>query len=120
MAHENVELIHRWFEEVWNKKNPDAVAEMMAEDCIAYGLNDAGGNAVRGHEGFRALHQGFVSAYPDLKVTVEDTLADGDKVAARCTVTGTHGGHGIGVAPTDNPVEFSGMTIVRIKDGKIV
>ena len=45
---------------------------------------------------------------------------DGDKIAARCKVTGTHDGHGIGVAPTSAPVEFTGMTIVKVKDGKIV
>jgi predicted ester cyclase len=113
-------LIHRWFEEVWNKKREDAIDEMFAENGIANGLNDAEGNPLRGPEGFKVLHRQFLSAYPDLKITVEDTVIEGDKIAARCRVTGSHEGHGIGVAPTNQPVEFTGMTIVKVKDGKII
>ena len=120
MAEEYETFIHKWFEEVWNNKNEDAIEEMMSEDCIANGLSGPDGNPLRGHDGFKTLHRAFVSAYPDLRVTVEDTLIDGDKIAARCSVTGTHDGHGLGVTPTNNPVEFSGMTIVRVKEGKIV
>ena len=113
-------LIHRWFEEVWNNKNEDAIDELMAPDAEAHGLTDAEGNQVRGTEAFKTLHRQFVSAYPDLNITVEDTVTEGDKIAARCRVTATHGGHPIGVAPTNEPVEFTGMSIVRVKDGKIV
>jgi len=120
MAEDYRSFIHRWFEEVWNNKNKSAIEEMMADDCIANGLNRPDGNPGRGPEGFKALHRAFVSAYPDFLVTVEDTVIDGDKIAARCKVTGTHDGHGIGVPPTNVPVEFTGMTIVKIKDGKIV
>jgi steroid delta-isomerase-like uncharacterized protein len=120
MADEYDTLIHHWFEEVWNKKREDAIDEMFAADGIAHGLDDADGNAIRGPEGFKALHRAFLSAYPDLKITVEDTVVEGDKIAARCKVTGSHEGHDIGVPPTNQPVEFTGMTIVRVKDGKIV
>lgn len=113
-------FIHRWFEEVWNKKREEAIDEMMAEDCVANGLADQAGSSIRGTEPFKMLHRAFVSAYPDMKITVEDTVIQGDKIAARCRVTGSHAGDGIGVAPTNQPVEFTGMTIVRIKDGKIV
>ena len=112
-------FIHRWFEEVWNNKREDAIDEMFAEDGIANGLTDPDGNAIRGPEGFKKLHRAFVSAYPDMKITVEDTVVEGDKIAARCRVTGSHDGHGIGVTPTNRPVEFTGMTIIRVKDGKI-
>lgn len=117
---EHKTLIHRWFEEVWNNRSEDAIDEMFAEDGVANGLNDADGNPLRGPENFKNLHRAFLSAYPDLKIIVEDTVAEGDKIAARCTVRATHTGEGLGVAPTDQPVEFTGMTIVKIKDGKIV
>lgn len=120
MADEYETFIHRWFDEVWNNKREDAIDEMFAENGIANGLNDADGNPLRGPEGFKTLHRAFLSAYPDLKITVEDTVVEGDKIAARCKVTGSHDGHGIGVSPTNQPVEFTGMTIVRVKDGKIV
>src|SRR5687767_1233580 len=96
-----VEFIHRWFEEVWNNKREDAVDEMLAEDGVGYGL---GPETVMGRENFKAFHRKFVSAYPDLHVTVEDTIVEGDKIAARCRVTGTHCGEGIGVTPCDTPV----------------
>jgi predicted ester cyclase len=120
MADEYETFIHRWFEEVWNQKREDAIDEMFAKDGIANGLNDAEGKPLRGPEGFKTLHRAFLSAYPDLRITVEDTVVEGDKIAARCRVTGSHAGHGIGVAPTNQPVEFTGMTIVHVKDGKIV
>lgn len=113
------EFIHCWFEEVWNNRNADAIDEMFAEDGIANGLNDENGNPYRGPSGFKIIHQQFLSAYPDLKITVEDTVVEGDKIAARCRVTGTHAGEGLGVEPTNKPVEFTGMTIVHVKDGKI-
>lgn len=112
-------FIHRWFEEVWNNKSEAAIEEMFAEDGIANGLNDADGNPLRGPEGFKVLHRAFLSAYPDLQITVEDTIVEGDKIAARCRVTGKHCGEGIGVAPCNQQVEFTGMTIVEVKDGKI-
>ena len=49
-----------------------------------------------------------------------DTVVEGDRIAARCRVTGKHDGEGIGLAPTNQPVEFTGMVIVRVKNGKIV
>ena len=116
---EHETLLHRWFEEVWNQKSEEAIDEMFAEDGIANGLNDAEGNPLRGPEGFKTLHRAFVAAYPDLNITIEDIVSEGDKIAARCTVRATHAGEGLGVAPTNQPVEFTGLTIVKIEDGKI-
>lgn len=113
-------FIHRWFEEVWNNKREDAVDEMFDQNGIAHGLVDPDGNEIRGPEGFKKLHRQFVETFPDMHIEVEDTVVEGDKIAARCRVTGSHLGRGIGVTPTNGPVEFTGMTIVRIKDGKIV
>ena len=52
-------------------------------------------------------------------MTVEDTVVEGDKIATSCRVSGSHDGHGIGLSPTNQPVDFTGMVIVRLKDGKI-
>lgn len=113
-------FIHRWFDEVWNKKREDAIDEMLAPDVVGHGLQDPdGSDKIVGPEAFKRLHRQFVSAYPDLHITVEDTVVEGDKIAARCKFTATHGGDGIGIAPTNEPVEFSGMLIVRVKDGRI-
>lgn len=113
-------FLHRWFEEVWNQKREDAIDEMFIEDGIANGLNDAEGNPLRGPEAYKTLHRSFLSAYPDLKIIVEDTVTEGNKIAARCKITGTHKGEGIGVTPTQQPVDFTFMTMVRVENGKIV
>lgn len=120
MNTEGKTLAHRWFEEVWNKGRAEAIDEMLAEDGIAHGLADASGNDLRGPADFKPFFHNFRAAFPDIQVTVEDTVAEGDKLAARCTVTGTHGGEGIGLAATNRAVTFTGMCLLRIKDGKIV
>lgn len=115
----DAEFIHRWFDEVWNNKNADAIDEMFAADGVANGLKDAQGNTVVGPTMYKPFHASFLQAYPDLRITVEDTVTEGDKIAARCRATGTHCGEGIGVTPCNTPVDFTFMTIVRVQDGKI-
>ncbi len=113
-------LVHRWFEEVWNKGSEQAIYEMFAEDGIAHSPTDENGNEIKGPAQFAAFHQNFRAAFPNIQVTVEETVTEGDKIAALCSVTGTHTGDGIGYAATHKPVQFSGLTMVRIKDGKII
>jgi steroid delta-isomerase-like uncharacterized protein len=120
MTDEYQTLIHRWFEEVWNKGRSEAIDEMFACEGIAHGLADQSGNELCGPEGFKPFFESFRNAFPDIRVTVEDTLVDGDRIAARCSVRGTHAGDGIGVAASNRPVAFTGICIVRVKDGKIV
>jgi len=120
MADNYETLLHRWFEEVWNKGREDAIDEMFAEDGVAHGLKTAEGETIRGAEKFKSLHRSFREAFPNMQITVEDTLTEGDKIAARCTVRAMHEGKGIGVLPTNQPIEFTGLTIVKIKDGKII
>lgn len=120
MSTEDVSFVHRWFDEVWNKGREEAIDEMFADGAIAHGLTDAGGNELCGPAGFKPFFHSFRQAFSDLQVTVEDVVVDGDKMAARCTVKGRHAGEGIGLAATDQPVTFTGMCMLRIKDGKIV
>lgn len=120
MAEDYPTLLHRWFEEVWNKGREEAVDEMLAEDGIAHGLSDAAGETVRGTEAFKVLHRAFRNAFPNIHIEIEEIVTEGDKIAAVCRVTATHKGKGLGVLPTNKPVEFTGLTIVKVKDGKIV
>lgn len=123
MKEESVDLkafIRRWFEEVWNKGREEAIDEMFAEDGVAYGLADETGAPLRGASGFKPFFRNFRSAFPDIRVIVEDTIAEGDKVAARCTLHATHAGDTLGFAATQKPMNITGIAIVRIRDGKIV
>lgn len=120
MSDQQETLLHRWFEEVWNKGRAEAIDEMFASDGIAHGLTDQSGNELKGPEGYKPFFKSFRTAFPDIQITIEDTIVEGDKIAARCTVRGTHRGEGIGIAATDKAVEFTGITIVRVKHGKVV
>ena len=87
---------------------------------MAYGLVDVSGQELRGPAGFKPFFQSFRDAFPDMHIIVEDTIAEGDKVAARCTVRGKHQGDTLGFAATGQPTEFTGIAILLIRDGKIV
>jgi steroid delta-isomerase-like uncharacterized protein len=119
-SEENKAVVRRWFEEVWNKGRADAVSEMLSEDAIVHGLAEDPALPLRGPDGFLPFHAQFREAFPNIDVVVEDSIAEGDMIAARCSVRGKHTGHSLGFTATQNPVEFTGMTMVRIKDGKIV
>ncbi|HLL13992.1 MAG TPA: ester cyclase [Pyrinomonadaceae bacterium] len=113
-------LVRRWFEEVWNKGREEAIDEMFAEDGVAHGLADETGAPLRGASGFKPFFRNFRSAFPDIEVIVEDAITEGDRVAARCRVRATHAGDGLGYAATQRPMEITGMTFARVRDGKIV
>lgn len=120
MSEENKELVRRWFEEVWNQGRAEAIEEMFDENGIAYGLSDDPAHPITGPQNFRPFHTTFREAFPNMIVVIEDLVAEGDRVAARCSVRGKHEGDFRGRAATQSPVEFTGMTIVRIDKGKIV
>lgn len=118
MAEEYSTLLHRWMEEVWNKKRDSAIDEMFAENGVAHGLPGADGEPLRGPDGFRVLHRSFITAFPDLRTEIENSTIRDDHIWARIRVTATHTGEGFGEI-TNQPVEFTGMVIVRLEDGKI-
>jgi steroid delta-isomerase-like uncharacterized protein len=117
---DNKALLRGWFEEVWNKGRAEAIDEMLAADGIVHGLSEQTEIPLKGSVGFKPFHQIFRGAFPDIEVIVEDAIAEGDKVAARCSVRGKHTGAHLRVAPSNAAVQFTGMCIVRIADGKIV
>lgn len=116
----NKALLRRWFDEVWNKGRAEAIDEMFAEGGIAHGLSEIPESPLKGPNGFKPFHSTFRGAFPDIEVVVEDMIAEGDKVVARCSVRGTHSGEHLGIAASSAPVDFTGIAIVRIEDGKIV
>jgi len=120
MADDRVTFVHEWFEQVWNNGDESAIDRLMAPGAGIHGLVDDAGNERPGPAGFKPFFRKFRDAFPDLQITVEDSVVEGDKIVARCTVRGTHRGHTLGFAATQKPVLFSGITIARVHNGKLV
>lgn len=109
-------LARRWFEEVWNQRRTETIDELVGPESVCF--TDDG--PVRGPDEFRnRMFAPFVDAFPDLKVTVEAVLEQGDDVVIRWTATGAHRGAGLGFKATNEPAEFRGITWVKIRDGRM-
>ena len=89
MAQPAETVLHRWFEEVWNQGRESSIDELMADGALIHGIATPNGKPMRGAADFKPFHRQFRAAFPDMRITVEDMLVDGDKLAARCSVTAT-------------------------------
>ena len=117
MSIEDNKNIVRRYQDAYNSGDYRALAEVVAADVrtpnIALGMSP-------GLEGAIAVHQTTLVGMPDYHTTIEDLIAEGDKVVARVTMTGTHTGDFWGIPPTGRRVNLTAIYIVRIADGKIV
>jgi steroid delta-isomerase-like uncharacterized protein len=120
MSIKDLKALERHFFEEWNKGKAVAMAAIdktSAPNCV---FHDSGG---RDRHGFKAIKQ-FVSeefdAFPDQQYTIDDMVAEGDKVVVRFTFTGTHMGVARGIPPTNKKVTVSGIMIDRVAGGKFV
>jgi steroid delta-isomerase-like uncharacterized protein len=118
MSEENKALVRRYFEEIWDKGNLDLIDELFTTSFVRHGPTATEGD-VRGLEGFRGLVSMYRSALPDLRIPIEDQIAEDDTVVTRWTARGTHQGELMGNAPTGNPATVTGILIDRISGGKI-
>jgi len=107
----------RRFWDVWEQGNIDLLDELLSPDYINHNL--AAPDLPTGPEGVKAVVSMFRSAMPDLKVVVEDMIADGDKVATRYALEGTHEGQLFGVPPTGKRLSIKSITVERVADSKI-
>ena len=119
MNDDNKQLVQRWFEEVWNQNRESAIDELLSPEGVGFGLA-ATDTEVHGPTEFKPFVRNMRSAFPDLHIAVEDTVAEGDKVAVRLRVTGTHKGDGLGFAATGRKVDVTAITIIQFANGKLV
>lgn len=117
MSTEDNKNIVRRYQDAYNTGDFIALAEVVAADVLT--PNIAPGMPP-GLEGAIAVHQTTLLGMPDYWTTIEDLIAEGDKVVVRVTMTGTHTGNFWGVPPTGRRVNLTAIYIVRIADGKIV
>lgn len=113
---ENKALVRRATEEIWNQKKLALVDEIAAEDSVTH-LSTM---TIQGPEQYKQLAAMYFSAFPDLHLTIEDLIAEGDRVVTRWTARGTHQGEFMGIPPTGKQATTTGMTVSRIVGGKFV
>jgi steroid delta-isomerase-like uncharacterized protein len=113
---DNKDTVCRYYDEVFNKDNLAMVGDIFASDFVLHGQSSG---MPSGHEGLKQIAVNFRAAFPDLHVTVDDMVAENDKVAVRLSATGKHQGVFMGVAPTGKRVTITGITIYRFADSKI-
>jgi steroid delta-isomerase-like uncharacterized protein len=114
MSEENKALARRAWELA---DNPDILEEVYAPDVVWHEPDQE----VRGLEQAKKFVSAYKTAFPDMKITVEDVIAEGDKVVSRVTIRGTHQGETEEFGPpTGRQIEGGGITISRIEGGKIV
>ena len=117
MSTENKAIICRLIDKVWNQRKLDVLDEIIAPDAFIHSPTVP--NLSRGPEGAKQYVQMFWAAFPDLWVTTDDLVAEGDKVALRWSASGTHKGKLMGIEPTGKPMTITGQAIYTIVRGKI-
>jgi steroid delta-isomerase-like uncharacterized protein len=117
MPAEESKAIVRRFWSVWEEGNIDLVDELLAPDYVNH--TPATPDQPTGPEGVKEVVGMFRSAMPDLRVVVEDMIAEGDRVAVRYTLEGTHEGELFGVPPTGQRLSIKSIAVERVSDGKI-
>ena len=113
---QNKALVRRFYDEVFNKKNLAVSDDFLAPHIIEHSLPPG---LPSGSEGSRQFIGMYLTAFPDLHLTAEDMIAEGDEVAARFTMRGTHKGEFMGIPSTGKQVTMTGIQIVRVADGRI-
>ncbi len=113
---QNSALARRFLDDVLNQKRSEAFRELLHPKVVGH----LEGFEVRGPEGFLPAWANLLGAFPELKIIVQDVLAQGDSVAVRWTASGLHTGPHLGIAPTMKLVAFRGITWLRFSEGKIV
>ncbi|MBV9883099.1 MAG: ester cyclase [Sphingomonadaceae bacterium] len=116
------QVVAAFFERLWNARKLDLAEELIDPDCRTHqlqpGADPAG--AARGPAAIRHHIEDWLRAFPDLEMRVRQSVAEGDRVATHCTMTGSHEGAWMGVAATGQRIDLEMMVIHRVAEGRIV
>jgi len=111
----NKAIIRRCTEQVWNEQRRELWEEFCAENVVHNGIP-----AGPGLEGMKEGYDMSLNAFPDIQITIDDAIAEGDKVVARWTMRGTHQGALLGIPGSGKQVTQSGVAIYRLANAQIV
>ncbi len=114
MSEENKAIIRRLLEIV-NAHDLEKLGEVIADDVVTHGETEGVGLAPLVEQ-----TRAYIAAFPDLQFTLEDLIAEGDRVVSRATIRGTHEGELQGIPPTGREIEIGDVDIYRVQQGKIV
>ena len=115
-AEDNKAIVRRAYDAI-NRNDLDALDEMVDSDVTDH---DPAPGQGPGLEGVKQYFSSLHTAFPDVQMNVDYMVAEGDKVVARVSVSGTHQGEFLGIDPSGNQVAITGIDVLRIVDGKIV
>lgn len=117
MSIEDNKKIVRRYQEIYNSNHLGSLNEVVSENLLTPRIMPG---IPSGIEGAKAAHQIMLTGFPDYQTVINDLIAESDRVVARITMSGTHTGNFMGIPATGKRVEFTGIYIARIADGKIV
>lgn len=115
-AETNKAIVRRFIEQVLNSQRHDLIDEFLVESVELHGV----GTPIIGRTAVSEWYAMFASAFPDWHVTIDDIVAEGDKVVVRITSNGTHQGEMQGIPATGKPYTQHAIVIYRLTNGKIV
>src|SRR5260370_36547127 len=115
MSEQNRAIGRRIVEDYWNQRNPALAGELFAANCSLYTPD----GDVQGVEGMEQIYNTYETACTDFRVTIEDPIAEGDRVAVRYTFTGTHNGPLGAIPASGNSLTESAIVIFRLAGGKV-
>jgi predicted ester cyclase len=111
----NTEVLRRWIDDLWNRRRDETIDELLLPDAIGHAEH----LVFRGPSEFKPLHTMFLKAFPDLGITIDSCVAEGDQVVGRWSGRATFTGEFMGLPPTHEEVELCGTTWARIARGRI-
>lgn len=118
MSEANKALFRRFIDEVWNRRNLAVIDELFASNYTRH-ASSSDPDFGTGPDSVRKLVQFYSQAFPDTRFTIDDLVAEGDKVVLRWTARGTHQGALEGAPPSNKRVTVTGTTTARVANGKI-
>jgi steroid delta-isomerase-like uncharacterized protein len=118
MASRNAELAKRFHEDIFERGDFDAADQILTKDFVTHSPG-APADFLHGPDGAKEYARAIRAGLPDLSITHDDIVIEGDKVVIRWSATGTHKGELLGIPPTGKPVEITGFDLFRIEGDRI-
>ncbi len=119
MSEANKLVAARWFDQVWNQRNEAAIDDMFHPQGKAHGFPDAD-SVLEGPEAFKTVHRTFCGAFPDLKIEIQDMIAEGDRVAIRWRAVMTHRGNHLGFPASGKRGVLVGSSFIVVQGNQIM